>query len=55
MFIRHKIIGKYKYYIIEDRKKVDGKYLTTNIRYLGSAQKLLKDLQELDQLRSKKA
>jgi len=45
--------GKDRYYVIEDRIKVDGKLTTKNIRYLGSAKKLLNDLQELDELRKK--
>ena len=45
---------KKKYYVLEDRIKVRGKYLTKNIRYLGTAAKILKDLQELDKLRKKK-
>lgn len=42
------------YYIIEDRPKVKNKYITTNIRYLGTAKKLLSDLKELDKLRKRK-
>lgn len=55
MYIRNKtmIVGKKKYYIIEDRIKIEGKYLTKNIRYLGTAEKILQDLQELDKLRKK--
>lgn len=40
-----------KYYIIEDRIKIKGKYLTVNVRYLGTTKKLLTDLKELDKLR----
>ena len=40
-----------KYYVIEDRIKVKGKYVTKNVRYIGSAQKLLNDLKELDKYR----
>ncbi len=43
--------GKKYYYIIEDRIKINGKYITKNIRYLGTAQKLLQNLKELDELR----
>lgn len=58
MYIRNKkmILGKKKsYYIIEDRVKIKGKYVTKNIRYLGTAEKVLLDLQELDKLRKKKS
>ncbi len=53
MYIRNKFMqkGKKRYYIIEDRIKKNGKYLTINIRYLGTAKKLLADLRELDRLR----
>lgn len=54
MYIRNKKIGKNNYYIIEDRIKENKKYTTKNIRYLGTTQKLLKDLKELDQHRHKK-
>ncbi len=56
MYIRNKLMKKTKkyYYILEDRIKIDGKYTTKNIRYLGTAEKLLKDLQELDTHRKKK-
>ena len=40
-----------RYYILEDRVKVKGKYVTKNIRYLGTAKKILMDLEELDKLR----
>ena len=53
MYIRNKtmIKGKKKrYYILEDRIKVNGKYITKNIRYLGTAKKLLSDLEKLDKL-----
>ena len=57
MYIRNKkmIKGKYKkkFYIVEDRIKIDGKYKTKNIRYLGTAEKILEDLKELDLLRGK--
>ena len=39
------------YYILEDRLKIGKKYITKNIRYLGTASKLLADLEELDDLR----
>jgi hypothetical protein len=45
--------GKKKYYIIEDRIKEKGKYITRNIRYIGTAEKLLEELQELDKYRRK--
>jgi hypothetical protein len=51
MYIRNKKIGKGNYYIIEDRIKIGEKYITKNIRYLGSAYKLIKDLKELDKFR----
>ena len=47
--------GKDKYYVLEDRIKVNGKLVTKNIRYLGTAKKLLSNLQELDKLRKKKS
>ena len=53
MYIRNKSMqqSKKKYYVIEDRVKVKGKYVTKNIRYIGIAQKLLSDLKELDKYR----
>lgn len=50
MYIRNKSMqqSKKKYYVLEDRVKVKGKYITKNIRYIGTAQKLLSDLKELD-------
>ena len=48
------IKGKKKYYIIEDRVKEKGRYITKNIRYLGTAEKLLEDLKELDKYRKRK-
>ena len=48
------IKGKKKYYVLEDRVKVGEKYITKNIRYLGTAEKLLNDLLELDHLRKRK-
>lgn len=55
MYIRNKSMqqSKKRYYVIEDRIKVKGKYITKNIRYIGAAQKLLDDLGELDQFRRK--
>ena len=55
MYIRNKAMnkGKGRYYVIEDRIKVDEKLITKNIRYLGTAKKLLKDLEELDELKKK--
>lgn len=47
-------MGKKNYYILEDKIKIRDKYLTKNIRYLGTAKKLLKDLEELDKYRHKK-
>lgn len=57
MYIRNKTMnkGKDKYYVLEDRIKVNGKLVTKNIRYLGTAKKLLSNLQELDKLRKKKS
>lgn len=43
--------GGKRYYIIEDRIKKKGKYKTVNVRYLGTAKRLLADLKELDILR----
>lgn len=53
MYIRNKTMqqSKKKYYVIEDRVKVKGKYITKNIRYIGTAKKLLQDLKELDKYR----
>ena len=55
MYIRNKVMnkGKDRYYVLEDRIKINGKLITKNIRYLGTAKKILKDLQELDELRKK--
>ena len=55
MYVRNKamIKGKKKYYVLEDRIKINGKYITKNIRYLGTAEKILENLQELDKLRKK--
>lgn len=47
--------GKDRYYVLEDKIKVDGRIVTKNIRYLGTAKKILWDLQELDLLRRKKS
>lgn len=58
MYIRNKkmIMGKKRsYYVIEDRVKVKGRYITKNIRYLGKAEKVLLDLQQLDKLKKKKS
>ena len=55
MYIRNKRIGHKNYYILEDRIKENKKYTTKNIRYLGTAQKLLDDLKELDKHREQKA
>lgn len=55
MYIRNKSMEKSgkKYYIIEDRIKINGKLITKNIRYLGTAKKLLNDLKELDEYRNR--
>ncbi len=58
MYIRNKkmVLGKKRsYYIIEDRVKIEGRYVTKNIRYLGAAEKVLLDLQELDKLKKRKS
>ena len=55
MYVRNKKIGKNKYYILEDRIKEKKEYITKNIRYLGTAQKILQDLQKLDKLKQKKS
>lgn len=57
MYIRNKAMnnGKDRYYVLEDRIKVDGRTVTKNIRYLGTAKKILRDFQELDKLRDKKS
>jgi len=57
MYIRNKFMqkGKKRYYIIEDKLKKKGKYITINIRYLGTTKKLLADLKELDSLRKEKS
>jgi hypothetical protein len=50
------VLGKKRsYYVIEDRVKIEGWYVTKNIRYLGTAEKVLLDLQELDKLKKKKS
>lgn len=56
MYIRNKLMikGKKRYYVIEDRVKEKGTYITRNIRYIGTAEKLLEDLNELDKYRKKK-
>ena len=53
MYIRNKKIGNGSYYIIEDRTKVKGKYKTVNLKYIGTAKKLLADLKKLDELKNK--
>jgi len=55
MYVRNKAMnnGKDRYYILEDRIKVNGKLVTKNIRYLGTAKKILCDLEELDELKNK--
>lgn len=54
MYIRNKKMQNGKnYYVMEDRVKRKGKYITLNIRYLGTAKRLLADLRELDYLRKK--
>ena len=55
MYIRNKKMQNGKnYYIIEDRMKIRGKYITKNIMYLGTAKKVLLDLKELDKLKKRK-
>ncbi len=54
MYIRNKRITKWNYYILEDRIKRGKRYITINIRYLGTAKKVFNDLQELDKYRQKK-
>ena len=46
--------GKDKYYVLEDRIKINGKLVTKNIRYLGTAKRILSDLEELDKLRNQR-
>ena len=55
MYIRNKLMNnrKDRYYVIEDRINVDGKLITKNIRYLGTAKKVLIDLNDLDKFRNK--
>ena len=53
MYIRNKKIGNGSYYIIEDRKKVNGKLKTINVRYLGTVKKILANLEKLDKLENK--
>lgn len=55
MYIRNKFMqkGKKRYYIIEDRIKKKGRYITVNVRYLGTAKKVLAELEELDKIRKK--
>ena len=55
MYVRNKVMikGKRKYYVLENRIKVNGKYITKNIRYLGTAEKILENLQELDKLKKR--
>ena len=54
MYIRNKKIGKHNYYVIEDRIKEKKKYVTKNIRYIGTTKRLLEDLYELDRYRQQK-
>lgn len=51
MYIRKKKMRKWAYYVIEDRIKTGKAYKTSNIRYLGTAEKVLSDLEELDTYR----
>ena len=55
MYVRNKSMnkGKDRYYVLEDRIKVNGKLITKNIRYLGTAKKILADLKELDEFKNK--
>lgn len=56
MYIRNKYMQKTRkrYYILEERVKKKERYKTINVRYLGTADKLLADLEELDKFRGKK-
>ena len=55
MYIRNKKMQNGKnYYVIEDRVKKRGKYITIHIRYLGTAKKMLADLKALDCFRGEK-
>lgn len=54
MYIRNKKIGNSKYYVIEDRIIKNKRYITKNIRYIGTAKRLLLDLNELDRHRLQK-
>jgi hypothetical protein len=54
MYIRNKKMQRGKtYYIIEDKVKEGSRSKTKSLRYLGSARKILEDLEELDKLRDK--
>ncbi len=52
MYIRNKKMGKYNCYVIEDRIKKGHKDLTINVGYLGTAKRLLHQLQQLDKLKT---
>ena len=54
MFIRSKKKGNRIYYWIVESKRVKDKVIQKPIRYLGNAEKLLKQLILLDELISKK-
>lgn len=56
MYVRNKRMnkGKDRYYVLEDRIRVNGKLITKNIRYLGTAERIFQDMQELDRLRNKR-
>ncbi len=41
------------YYVLEDKIQINKKSKTKNIRYLGTAKKLLADLKKLDKFREK--
>ena len=53
MYIRNKRMQKSKkhYYVIEGKVYENGKYVTKNVKYLGTAEKVLKNLEELAKLR----
>ena len=54
MFIRSKKKGGRTYYWIVESKRVKDKVIQTPIRYIGSAEKLLEQLELLDKLLDKK-
>lgn len=54
MFIRSKKKGGRTYYWIVECKRVKDKVIQKSIKYIGSAEKLLKQLELLDKLLDKK-